>query len=314
MAQRSTIANASLWFAMGFAQNIYQFLALRILLGLLGGFNSVSVALITQAAPRDKVARVIGTLQSTQILVTAVAPFAGGALAHIIGVRYTFFVTGIIMLGSVFSVLLLYRDNPVPNRSLKTEGDAPEKVQFWKRPEFLTTMLVLFFINMADRTFGPVLPLFLEELGTPESRLAFVSGSVISVAAAGEAFSAWLSGRLASRISLRRLITVRLALSILVLLPMVLVHSTLQFSALRVTLALLAGGTLTLALTAASHVIPPEQRGAGFGLLQSTTMFGNGAGPLIAGAIAGFSIRSVFVFNSIVYLLMVGFVYRNVKH
>jgi MFS transporter, DHA1 family, multidrug resistance protein len=313
MAQRSTIANASLWFAMGFAQNVYQFLALRILLGLLGGFNSVSVALITQAAPRDKVARVIGTLQSVQILVAAIAPFAGGALAHTIGVRYTFFVTGIIMLGSVFSVLLLYRDNPAPPRK-DAAWDTGEKVHFWKRPEFLTTMMVLFFINMADRTFGPILPLFLEELGTPESRLAFVSGSVISVAAAGEAFAAWLSGRLASRITLRKLITVRLALSILVLLPMVLVHSSLQFSALRVMLALLAGGTLTLALTAASHVIPPEHRGAGFGLLQSTTMFGNGAGPLIAGAIAGFSIRSVFVFNSIVYLLMVGFVYRNVRN
>src|SRR5215475_7601427 len=34
MAQRSTIANAALWFAMGFSQNVYQLLALRILLGL----------------------------------------------------------------------------------------------------------------------------------------------------------------------------------------------------------------------------------------------------------------------------------------
>src|SRR5262249_5792537 len=155
------------------------------------------------------------------------------------------------------------------------------KVHFWRRPEYLTTMLVLFFVNMADRTFGPILPLFLEELGTPESRLAFVSGALISVAAAGEAFSAWLSGRLAPRITLRRLISVRLVLSILVLLPMIVIHSTEGFSLLRVALGLLAGGTLTLALTAASHVIPPEHRGAGFGLLSSTSMFGNGAGPLI---------------------------------
>src|SRR5262245_17778390 len=103
MAQRATVANALLWFAMGFSQNIYQFLVLRILLGLFGGFNTVSVALITQSCPREKVGQVIGSLQSVQILVAAVAPFMGGILADTIGVRYTFFVTGIVMIGSVVS-------------------------------------------------------------------------------------------------------------------------------------------------------------------------------------------------------------------
>jgi len=43
-------------------------------------------------------------------------------------------------------------------------------------------------------------------------------------------------------------------------------------------------------------------------------MLGGAAGPIIAGAIAGLSIRSIFVFNSVVYLLMIGFVYRSVRH
>ena len=79
-------------------------------------------------------------------------------------------------------------------------------------------------------------------------------------------------------------------------------------------LALLAGGTLTLALSAAHHVIPSEHRGAGFALLSGTSMLGGAAGPILAGAIAGISIRGVFVANSLVYLLMIGFVYRNVRH
>src|SRR4030095_13020429 len=45
MAQRATVANALLWFSMGFAQNVYQLLALRALLGLLRGFHSVSLGL-----------------------------------------------------------------------------------------------------------------------------------------------------------------------------------------------------------------------------------------------------------------------------
>ena len=171
-------------------------------------------------------------------------------------------------------------------------------------------MLVLFFVNMADRTFGLTVPLFLEELGTTAT---WVAGAVISIATFGEAASAWMSGKLASRVTLRRLISVRLILSVAVLVPMIYIHSMVGFSVLRVLLALLAGGTLTLTVTAASDVIPEEYRGTGFALLQSTSMLGGAAGPLVAGGLSASSIRSVFVFNAIVYALMVGFVYRNVR-
>ena len=36
--------------------------------------------------------------------------------------------------------------------------------------------------------------------------------------------------------------------------------------------------------------------------------------PFLSGAIAGFSIRSIFIVNSVIYLLMIGFVHRNVRH
>ena len=308
MAQRATVANALIWFSMGFAQNVYQLLALRALLGLLGGFNSVSVALVTEAAPREKVSQVVGTLQAVQILAAGVGPFVGGILANVIGVRSTFFVTGIVMFGAVVSVFAMYRDSP--GKSDEGKG-AKGAAMFWRRPQFITTMLVLFSVNMADRTFGLTVPLFLEELGTTAT---WVAGAVISFATFGEAASAWMSGKLANRMSLRRLISARLLLSIAVLVPMIYVQTTASFSVLRGLLALLAGGTLTLTVTAASDVIPEEYRGTGFALLQSTGMLGGAAGPLVAGGLGGWSIRSVFVFNAIVYGLMVAFVRRNVRH
>jgi DHA1 family multidrug resistance protein-like MFS transporter len=316
IAARATAANAVFWALMALAQNVWQLFLLRIVLGLLGGFTTVAVALVTQLAPKEKVPSIIGTLQSVQILSTALGPFFGGMLASSMGVRNTFIVTGIMNLGSLLSILLLYADEDVstPTQTISTERDAESAARFWKQPEYFTALMILFFVNMADRTFGPIIPLFLEELGTPRVGLEMVAGVLISASAFGEALSAWLSGKLASRVSLRRLITGRLVLSILVLVPMVFVHSTEQFSILRVLLALLAGGTLTLALSAAHHVIPVEHRGTGFATLSGTSMLGGAVGPIISGAIAGFSIRSIFVFNSVVYLLMIGFVYRNVRH
>ena len=313
LATRATAANSVFWALMALAQNVWQLFALRIVLGLLGGFNNTAVALVTQLAPKEKVPSIIGSLQSVQILSAAIGPFFGGFLATSIGVRNTFIVTGIMNFGSLLSILSLYRDADRTKPPEKVSS-GPSASGFWKRPEYFTALMILFFVNMADRTFGPIIPLFLEELGTPRAGLEMVAGALISVAAFGEAFSAWLSGKLASRVSLRRLITGRLVLSILVLLPMVFVHSTEQFSILRVLLALLAGGTLTLALSAAHHVIPGEHRGTGFALLSGTSTFGGAAGPIISGAIAGFSIRSIFIVNSVIYLLMLGFVHRNVRH
>src|SRR5436190_5103602 len=316
LATRATAANSVFWALMALAQNVWQLFVLRIVLGLLGGFNNTAVALVTQLAPKEKVPSIIGSLQSVQILSAAIGPFFGGFLATSIGVRNTFIVTGIMNFGSLLSILLLYADADVstPSLAMSTAHERKSAASFWKRPEYFTALMILFFVNMADRTFGPIIPLFLEELGTPRAGLEMVAGALISVAAFGEAFSAWLSGKLASRVSLRRLITGRLVLSILVLLPMVFVHSTEQFSILRVLLALLAGGTLTLALSAAHHVIPGEHRGTGFALLSGTSTFGGAAGPIISGAIAGFSIRSIFIVNSVIYLLMIGFVHRNVRH
>jgi MFS family permease len=317
IAVRATVANTICWTMMGFVQDVRQLFALRVLLGMFGGFNNVSAALITQLAPKEKAPQIIGTLQSVQILSAAIGPFAGGILAQSIGIRNTFFVTGMVYLASFFTMTLLYRDAPEESVHDRIRTDTslmqPRVPNFLRHPEYLTTLLILFFVNMADRTFGPVIPLFLEQLGTPTTRVVAVSGLVISVAAAGEAMSAWLAGKLASRFRLRRLIMGRLILSVLVLVPMVFVYSSQQFSVLRVILALLAGGTLTFAITAANHIIPGENRGAAFGILSSTSILGGATGPLIAGTLAGFSIRSVFVFNAAVYLLMLGFVYRNVK-
>src|SRR5215467_15675420 len=81
VATRATAANAVLWFSMAFARNVWELFLLRIVLGILGGFPNVAVALVTQLAPKEEVPSVIGTLQSVQILSTAIGPLVGGILA-----------------------------------------------------------------------------------------------------------------------------------------------------------------------------------------------------------------------------------------
>ena len=310
MAERATAVNLVCWFMMGFASNVWHLFILRGLMGLLGGFNTVSLALVTQDSPEERIPRLIGTLQSAQIISAAAGPFAGGVLAQWIGIRNTFFVTSVMMLGSLLSIILLYQETG-KDRVRRANEPSAARQSFFRDPGYRAMLLVLFLVNMVDRSFAPITPLFLEQLGTPASRLTAVTGMVLSVAALAEGVSAWLSGFLASRMAARSLIAGSLLLGIAALLLLTVVRTPWQFGLVRVWLALVVGGTRTLAFAVAGRVIPKDCRGTGFSVLSSTTMFGGATGPLIAGALAAFGIPAVFLFNALAYTLMIPVVRRH---
>jgi MFS family permease len=78
-----------------------------------------------------------------------------------------------------------------------------------------------------------------------------------------------------------------------------------QLFTLRVLLALLAGGTLTIAYTLASQVIPEGDRATAFGLLSSCSMFGGAIGPLLGGLLSVMKIRVVFAANALIYAVLI---------
>ena len=64
MLLRSALGMAIIMLLMGVAQNVWQFLILRALLGLLGGFIPNANALIATQIPRQKSGWALGTLSS----------------------------------------------------------------------------------------------------------------------------------------------------------------------------------------------------------------------------------------------------------
>src|SRR5690348_15862590 len=107
-------------------------------------------------------------------------------------------------------------------------------------------MVVLFCAQVVDRSFGPILPLYVAALGTPEDRVASVAGLVVSLGAVGTAVTATLCGRLGMRLPLRRLLLVTRVAGVALCLSMALVRTPLELLAERTLLGLFAGGTLTL--------------------------------------------------------------------
>jgi DHA1 family multidrug resistance protein-like MFS transporter len=114
MLLRSALGMAIVMALMGFAQNIWQFLVLRALLGLLGGFIPNANALIATQMPRNRSGWAMGTLSTGGVAGALLGPLAGGLLADVYGLRMVFFITASVLFICFLLTLFCIRENFTP--------------------------------------------------------------------------------------------------------------------------------------------------------------------------------------------------------
>ena len=312
MIQRCVLALMFHWGLMGFAQNVWHLLALRVALGLVGGFATLSMPLLVASTPRDHMSQSIGVLQTVQMVSSAVGPIIGGLLADWIGIRKTCMVSAGLTALAVVMIDRLYKDP----ESATAAGQAKErKISFRQAtaiPSFGIMISVLFFVNFVERSFAPVIPLYILGLGTSLSNAAKTAGLIISLGLLAEAISAMVLGNRMKKGSARRLLLWRLGAGVLLCLPMGLVWSTTQLMVLRLALGLLAGGCMVVIYTLGSRVIPKETRATSFSFLASAGLLGAAIGPVVAGLLTHLSIRAIFFFNGAVFFLLLLYAWKSI--
>lgn len=301
---------------MGLVTRPWHVFALRVLQGFFAGYGALSVAMAAQGAPRDRMASAIGTVQTAQRLGPALGPVIGGLLAVAIGIRASFFVSSTFYLAA-FVLVWRWFDEPPPSASRAQPDGDPQRLTFASGQafrQFVLLMGVIFGLQLVDRSFGPVLPLYLEELGVPTARIALVAGVLFSAAAGAGAVGNLATQRLLRAAAPRRLLRWTALAAAAGLLPFVLrapvpwlVSATLMFG-------LAIGIALTASFTAAGHVIPETSRSTGFALLTSASLVGLSVSPIASGVLARISIRSVFIVGIITLAIlsaMVSYVMRE---
>lgn len=95
---------------MGLAQNIWQFLILRALFGLLGGFVFNANAFIATQVLRNKSGWALGTLFTGGVSGALLGLMAGGLLADSYGLRLVFFITASVLILCFFVTLFCIRE------------------------------------------------------------------------------------------------------------------------------------------------------------------------------------------------------------
>src|SRR5262245_52502436 len=310
MVERSLVSFVIVMGAMAYVQRPWHVFALRALQGFFAGYGSLTLTMAADSAPRDRMPYAIGFVQTAQRLGPAIGPIVGGGVAQLAGLRNAFLVTAAFYLVAVLLVVFLYDEQCAPHSQAPGKNERVTFRSMLAFENFILLMAVVFGLQFIDRSFGPVLPLFVGQVGTPSSRVPIVAGVLFSIAAGTGALGHHFCGRLLRRASARHVIAGSAAggaggTSVYVLArgPWLLL--------LRTPIRGVAIGVATAAAyTAASSIMPTAGRGAGFGLLTTASLAGLALSPIVNGILGATSIRAVFVLDTVALVALAVMVSR----
>jgi len=304
MALRALISYVALLALSALVRDVYELLACRIGIGLFGGIGPLGLAMATSLAPREQTGRAVGMIQAAQILAAAVGPLVGGYLADAIGVRQTFLVTAGLCALAVLLVVGYYEEGARPLPGGAPAGSQLSFGSVLRIHGVPGLLVVLFFVNFVGRSFTPILPLHLEQLGVPPPRLASATGVLISVYSIAAALSATFLGRASRRFEPRRLLAASLVAGALTVAPMAGVSTFAGFLGLAVLLGLASGGALTLSYTIGGLMVPAEVKTTAFGFFSGAALFGGAVSPSVAGLLAHWNFFGIYWTDAALFAIL----------
>jgi MFS transporter, DHA1 family, multidrug resistance protein len=310
---RSLLAFVFTKAAMAFVTAPWQLFGLRALLGVFAGYGALTVSMAAESVPRDEMPRAIGLVQMGQRLGPAVGPILGGVLAPLVGIRSAFLVTAGCYLLSVLLIAIFYREPHGTRGRSASRSMRSVFTELVRTPGFVLLMLVIFALQTVDRSFGPILPLYVAALGIAPSRVATIAGLLFSIAAIFAALGHRITHGLMTTTSPRLLVLVS-ALSASAGISLALAWPAVW----SIAVALMVSGVgigvgMTAAYSVAGGLLPSDAHVTGFGLLTTASLIGLAVSPIIAGFLGASGLRVVFEFDVVLLLLLAIYVAARMR-
>ena len=294
--------------AMGLVTAPWQLFALRALLGVFAGYGALTTSMAAESVPRERMASAIGTVQVAQRLGPAIGPVVGGLLAPLVGLRRTFFIAAALYLVAVLLIAAVYREPRTRQARAAQRGLREVFRELSATPGFWMVFVVILGLQLVDRSFGPILPLYVERL-VPERQVPFVSGVLFSIAAICAALGHRVAAPLLRWWSPRTLIAWSSLATAAGLLLLVQVPSIGAFAVALAVAGAAIGVGMTAAYTSGGALLPPDAHATGFGLMMTASLIGLAASPIVAGFISGPELRVVFEADIVLLVLLAGAVW-----
>jgi DHA1 family multidrug resistance protein-like MFS transporter len=285
---------------MAYVTHPWHVLALRAVLGFFAGYGPIAMTMAAESAPPEQMATALGWVQTSQRLGPALGPVIGGALAQTVGLREAFLVAAAVYAMALGLVIVGYKE---VTRMLPDDPAAAESTATFARlrlvPHFVLILGLIFGLQLVDRSFGPVLPLFLREIGTAGGQVPFLSGVIFTVAAAAAALGNQTTAWLLDRWRPRRLVPAAAGLAAIGFAMFAMASSAPVLLVAAAVFGFGIGVATTALYTVAGQSVSTSARGVAFGYLSTAYLVGLAVSPVLAGFIGARSMRAIFVIDAI---------------
>lgn len=314
MLLRASLGMAVVIFCMGFAQNVYQLVGLRLLQGAITGYGTACTTLIATQTDKEHAGWALGTLSTANISGSLLGPTIGAFIGENLGLPNVFFITGALLLIAFATTALFVRESfsrPAPDHKglsyQEVWSNLPEKSLT------LVLMVTFFVLTLALYSIEPIVTVYVTQLSPSTGHVALLAGLTFSASGLANIIAAPQLGKLSDKIGPQKVILAALLAAGLIYLPQAFVQDPWQLMALRFILGLATAGLIPSVNTLIKRITPDSLTGRVFGLSMSAGYLGVFGGSVLGGQVAAYwGIQSVFIVTSSLLFLNALWVYFKV--
>ncbi len=237
----------------------------------------------------------------------------GGLLAPLVGIRSAFLMCAGFYVVALLLIAVFYKEPRTAHARPVRRSLRSVMAELARTPGFMLLFVVIFALQTVDRSFGPILPLYVAQLGVTPGRVATISGILFSVAALFAALGHRVAHKLMQR-SVPRVLVTSAALAAGVSIAGAVAWPGVATMAIALAVAGTAIGIgMTAAYSLAGSLLPADAHVTGFGLLTTASLIGLAASPVLAGFLGASGLRVVFVFDVVLLLGLAAIVWTLMR-
>lgn len=304
MLLRSSLGMAVVIGAMGFVTNVWQLIGLRFLQGLFAGYIPNASALVAAETPRKQSGRALGVLTTGYVSGNLIGPVLGGILAQVFTIRWTFVLTGILLLivFTLSATMVHEHFQPVTRDQQAQRGPV---LRSFKNPTLILVLLTsTMIIQMGNNSITPIISLYVRQLMHDAGPVTVVAGIIAALPGISTLLSAPKLGEYGDRRGTQRVLIFGYVFAVLMYFPQGFITSVWLLGIFRFMIGISDGALFPVVQTMLTKNSPQELTGTVFSWNQSFQALGSMLGSLLGGVIANwFNYSGVFTFTALTLLL-----------
>ena len=306
MAIRAAVLLGFSYLFCGLSQNEYQLLGARAFQGFANGFVAASMAIISVSADPKKLGATLGMGQTALVVGGIAGPLVGGVLAHLIGMRNSFYISAA-FLWVVALLVILYVKEIGPSETKKAAQTSIFKdLSYAYGNTHLREILVIAMcLQTTILMIQPVTALYVGKLLAGYGNVELISGIIMSSGGFAGALTTTLWGKFGQTKGYYFAISLTLLAAGAITMAQAIPDSIIGFGICQFLVGCFVIGTNPSLNAAMVMYTPDDFRGRVFGLFNTAQQAGNMCGPLASAAISMASgIWEVYAAAGVVQLLL----------